>query len=1037
MLTLRLLLTDSEKRYSPVAFIAYFIGQFKHINAQQLISGFLLSMLFFLSPLAQAQKSVDAIFNAQELLWIKQNHQVSVAYDANYPPYSFLNEEQKFEGFSIDVFKLLAKSTGLEFNLYPKSTWDDIYSDAKAHKVDIIATMVSNSERLQWFNFTVPYIFKSQVIITRDEDTSIGTKSDIMNKSVALVKGYQSSKKVLSQYPSVTPIYFDSIRDALHALSIGKVDAAISFFGTSHFLRKKYLLSNLKYAAIFDKNNANESISIRKNAPLLASIISKALIAIPEVQLQKLREKWLPVDYLEAFTEIELTPKELAWIKAHPEIRLGIDPEYAPFEFMQDNQYKGMVSDYIKLLNHRLKLNMQVVPNLSWSQVIKSAQVQNIDVLPAVTITAQRQGYLAFSAPYLNFQRVIVTQSDTPLISGLSQLTGKLVAVQEDTSNHEYLLQNSTIEPVLYDSLQQSILAVSSGTADAYIGNVAAATYWIRKLNLTNLKIAAPVSNQVQRLRFGVRQDWPEFISIIQKGLDSISARQHQSISEKWLSIEYDPGIDPSVFWKAAIGVFFLIAMVIFWNILLNRKVKLRTSQLAYSSNYDKLTNLPNRFLILDRLNQKISETRSTLYKITVVSIDINDFKKINNIYGHHVGDQLLVEYSQRLKSSLKKNQAVGRISSNQFLMIQSNNLDSVDPATLAKQAIACMSKPFAAPINDIEMKASIGITLYPTDGKNAELLLKNANTATQHAKKQANGSYTYYTDRLTQDVSRELLIEKELQHSIERNELEVYFQPKLSPKNKRIVSFEALLRWNSCKLGTVSPVEFIPIAEKSDIINQIGFFVIESSLTALEKWKNKYPVEFSVAVNLSPVQFQSDALLPKIESILKQHSIATSALEFEITEGVLLTECINIDEKLRGLEDLGVSLAMDDFGTGYSSLSYLRKYRFNTLKIDREFITELPHSAADKKLVSAIIAMAHELGMKVVAEGVENEAQNTYLIEQNCDYVQGWLFSKAQNFSAITQLLDQHYPLQTPVANVEEQIFREVANKPQDVPCG
>jgi len=1008
--------------YSAVAFIAYIKGQFKHINLQQLTSKLLLLILFFIAPLTQAQRSVDAIFTAQELLWIKQNKQASIAYDANYPPYSFLNENQKFEGFSIDVFKLLAKSTGLEFNLYPKSTWIDIYNDAKANKVDIVATMVNNPERLQWFNFTAPYIFKSQVIITRDEDTSIGTKSDIMNKSVALVKGYQSSKKVLLEYPSVTPIYFDSIRDALHALSIGKVDAAISFFGTSHFLRKKYLLTNLKYAAIFDKNNANESISVRNNAPVLASIISKALIAIPEAQLQKLREKWLPVDYLEELTEIELSQKELAWIEAHPKIRLGIDPEYAPFEFMEDNQYKGMVSDYIKLLNQRLKLNMQVTPSLSWSDAIKGIQNQDIDVLPAVSITAQRQEYLSFSGPYLNFQRVIVTQSDTPLISGLNNLTEKIVAVQKDTSHHEHLLQNSNIEPVVYDTLQQSLLAVSSGKADAYIGNVAAATYWIRKLNLTNLKIAAPVSNKVQRLRFGVRQDWPELVAIIQKGLDSISARQHQSISEKWLSIEYDPGIDPSVFWKAAVGIFSLIVIVVFWNIQLNRKVKLRTSQLAYSSNYDKLTNLPNRFLILDRLNQKISETRSTLYKIIVVSIDINDFKKINNIYGHHVGDQLLVEYSQRLKNSLKKNQSVGRISSNQFLLIQSNNLDSVDPATLAEQAIACMSKPFAAPINDIEMQASIGITLYPADGKNAELLLKNANAATQHAKKQANGSYVYYTDRLTRDVSRELLIEKELQHSIERSELEVYFQPKLSPKSKRIVSFEALLRWNNGKLGTVSPVEFIPIAEKSDIINQIGFFVIESSLTALEKWQNKYPVEFSVAVNLSPVQFQSDGLLPKIASILKQHSIASSALEFEITEGVLLTQCINIDEKLRGLEELGVSLAMDDFGTGYSSLSYLRKYRFNTLKIDREFITELPHSDADKKLVSAIIAMAHELGMKVVAEGVENEAQNTYLIEQNCDYVQGWLFSKAQKFSTITQLLDQHYPSQAAVTDFEEQ---------------
>lgn len=989
-------------------------------KTMQLCSALLFS-LTMLPFTAQAQQNSPLDFTAQEQLWLQEHKQVSVAYEGYFPPYSFLNDEKQLEGLSIDLFNLLAQKTGLKFNQYPAFKWDEIYAAAKQHKIDIIATMVNKEERQEWFNFTQPYIFKSLVIITRDDDTSIHVKSDIKNKTVALVKDFYYVQTVISDYPSITPVYFDTIHDALNAVSVGDADVALTFFGASHYLRQKYLLSNLKYSAIFDKNNANESIAIGNNQPILSSIISKALASIPEVQLQQLRAKWLPVDYMEELIAIELTDEERLWIKNHPNIRLGVDPEYAPFEYMEQQQYMGMAADYIKLLNQRLKLNMQVTKNLSWNAVIEGVKAKRIDVLPVVSKTPLRTEFLSFTEPYLNFHRVIVTRVDMPFISSVHDLKNLTVAAQVNTSHHEFLIGHLDITPALYDDLQQSLLAVATGSADAYIGNVASATYWIRKLNLTNLKIAAPASINIQKLHFAVRPDWPELVSILQKGLNSISPRQKKLISEKWLSIEYNPIINFRFVWEIAAVFSILIFAFIGWNILLNRKVKLRTSQLIYSANYDKLTQLPNRFLILDRLSQKINETAGTAQKIAVVSIDINDFKMINNVYGHQVGDQILCDFSQRLSKSLRKNQHVGRISGNQFLMIQSHVKDSMDPASMAEQIIACTTAAFSESLNNITISTSLGITLYPSDGNTAELLLKHAEAATQHAKRQAQGYYTFYTERLNHDVLRKLSIEKNLQCAIEHSELEVYFQPKLEPTSKKIVSFEALLRWTNKELGIVSPVEFIPIAEKSDLINDLGLFVINQSLAALESWRQKYKIDFSMAINLSPVQFHDDDLLPNITSILNKYTFQNSAVEFEITEGVLLTDYTDIDEKLRGLEACGVSLAMDDFGTGYSSLSYLRKYRFNTLKIDREFITELPHSEADSKLVSAIIAMAHQLDMKVVAEGVETEQQNTFLIQHNCDLVQGWLFSKALNFNDLSQLLDKTYGAEESVRMLQQ----------------
>jgi len=978
-------------------------------------SAFLLfSLLSVWTTLAHAQRNTDVDFSAKEQRWIVNNPQVTVAFQGYYPPYSFLNDDQKLEGLAIDVFNLLAHKTNLTFNIYPKHKWNQILADAKQKKIDIVATMVEKPERLEWFNFSQAYIFKSQVIVTREEDMSITSKSDIAHKKVALVRGFHYVKEVIEEHPSITPVYFDTIHETLNAVSVGDADAAIAFFGASHFLRQKYLLTHLKYAAIYDNNNSNESIAISNDKPLLTTIIGKALASIPEAQLQKLRAKWLPVDDMEELTEITLTDKEREWIKNHPHIRLGVDPEYAPFEYIEQQQYKGIAADYIKLLNQRLSLNMEVTKNLNWSEAIRGIKSQTIDALPVVSITPLRSKFLAFSKPYLNFHRVIVTRDDIPFVSGLNDLQNLRVSAQPNTSHHEFLIENSNIKPVLYTDLKQSLLAVSAGKADAYIGNVASVTYWIRKLNLTNVKIAAPASTETQKLRFAVRKDWPELVTILDKGLNSISPRQRKIISEKWLSIDYNPSINYHLLWQTVAFFSLLVISIILWNIQLNRKVKLRTIQLAYSSNYDKLTKLPNRFLILDRLDQKINETENTKYQIAVLSIDINNFKMINNVHGHNLGDQILSEFAKRLKNSLRRNQHVGRISGNQFLMIQSHIEDSIDSASLAEQVIACTTSAFSSPLNAVELSTSLGMTLYPSDGNNAELLLKNADTATQYAKKQANGGYTYYSEHLNKGVSRNLSIEKNLRRALARNELEVYFQPKISSTSNNIESFEALLRWNNKELGEVPPTEFIPVAEKSDHINSIGLFVIRESLHALEQWQQKYQVDFSVAINLSPVQFQSEDLLPNIESILKQYAIASSSVEFEITEGVLLTDYSNIEENLRALESMGVSLAMDDFGTGYSSLSYLRKYHFNTLKIDREFITELPHSDADKKLVSAIIAMAHELRMEVVAEGVETPAQHTFLIEQGCDYLQGWLYSKALTFSDINLLLDQQYAVKT-----------------------
>lgn len=955
-----------------------------------------------------ADGSLDLTESEQR--WLDSHPEISLTFDGFNPPYRFENEQGELKGFSVDLIRLIGKQTGIEFelNVKPGVLNDSVYNQSA--QVDVVATGLPETEISSDFSLTKAYIQKPLVVITRADNNTINLREEVAGKALALIRHHPYAQRISQQYPSVKPLYVDSMLEALNAVSLGNADGAISYLGEGHYFRNKYQITNLKYATVYQKQAASERFAIRKDWPELHGIINKALASISDRQLQQLHNKWLPVDYMENLVDIGLTEAEKLWIAQHQQIiRLGVDPEFAPFEYLEDGHYQGMASDYVKLLNQRLGLNMQIIEGIGWKEVIDRTERGEIDVLPAVGVTEERSGYLSFTDSYLSYHRVIVTREDTPFISGLQDLSQLSVAVQANTSHHGYIKEHSDIQPQLYKTLQDSLLAVSGGEVDSFVGNVASATYWIRKLHLSNLKIAAPVSNDVQTLHFAVRKGWPELVTILQKGLDSISPMQRKMISEKWLAVEYSPTMDYSLLWRVVGGFSLLVITVLLWNVMLNRKVQRRTSQLEYSASYDQLTDLPNRFLVQDRLSHLIDDARRAQKKVALISVDINDFKKINEAFGHKTGDTILSEFANRLKNILSEGQTAGRLGGNQFLVVQGNLTDVEDSVALAERIISCTRDKFNSLDQPVSLTVGLGISLYPNDGDTAELLLKYADTATHYAKEQSQG-YAFYTDNLIRNVSRRLELERYMFEALANNEFEVYFQPKVESGSRRIVSFEALLRWHNKEMGMVSPAEFIPIAEKNGSIEEIGLFVMEQSLAALEYWQHRYQTSFSIAVNLSPIQFRSEDLIPTIESLILNYGLRSKNIEFEITEGLLLSDYPMIEEQLRRLESLGVTLAMDDFGTGYSSLSYLRKYKFDTLKIDREFISDLPTVEADRKLVAATIAMAHELGMKVVAEGVETEEQCNILVENNCDILQGWLFSKAMTLKDTTAMLDGQY---------------------------
>ena len=949
----------------------------------------------------------NLILTQAEQAWLSERTVVQVGYDAHFPPYSFLNDNNELEGLAVDVFELLGRKLGIQFQVNPSQSWAELYSAAENRQVDLVATMVERPERRELFHFTKPYITKSLVIIARGEDQSIFEPKDLVNKRVAMVKGYQYVQPILEAYPSMVPVFVDTMLEGLTAVSTGKADATITFLGAGHFYRTKYLFTNLKYAAVYDKSNSPESIALRRDWPMFASILNKALLSISEAEMHQMRSKWLPKDYQDLLVDIQLTEEEKRWIEAHPEIRLGVDPEFAPFEYIEDERYLGMASDYVKLLNQRLRLNLTIVQGLTWDGAVEKAKSKEVDALPAVGITQERKEFLIYSKPYLNFQRVIITRADKPFIVGLSDLANERVAVQKNSSHHGYLLENSAITPFEFDTLQDTLLAVSGGKADALVGNVASATYWIRQLNLTNLKVAAPVSNEVQSLHFAIRDDWPELVGIINKGLDTIGVEKQREISEKWLNVEYQPQVDYQLIWKLIAGFTLVLLLILLWNFTLNRRVKERTEQLVQHAYYDQLTQFPNRFLIQDRLNQLINDAKLQGERLAVLSIDLDDFKKVNDVFGHPIGDRILKTIAKRIKNAVSEPHIVGRLGGDQFIVVMSHLVEASQAASFATLLHQCIREVISVERNELNLSATVGIALYPEDGGSAEALLKNADSATHHAKSLGHGYYAFYTEKLQQRVERKLKLEEQMRGALQRNEFYVLYQPKIDARTQQVVSFEALARWNNEELGEVSPAEFIPIAENNGLIEPIGMFVLHAGLRSVSAWNKHYSTNLGIAVNFSPRQFRSEKIFEQILRALNEHDVVSQNLEIEITEGVLMRGDALTDTLLKKVERLGVRLAMDDFGTGYSSMSYLRQYNFDVLKIDREFVQEIALKEADRKLVAAAIAMAHNLDMEVVAEGVETEQQSRILTELGCDILQGWLYGKAIPFEQVINMLN------------------------------
>lgn len=1079
--------------------------------------------------------------NPDEIRYLQQIGELSIPLVRGQPPLTF-TENGAPRGYLNELLEGISTKLDLEYHRFEASYTDSIQA-LRNNRADLLNDYSSYGDRPEYLLESDPVLISPFVAIGRADSEMIRSMEDLRQARLVLVSGFQQTRTVMERYPELNVVLVDSIDLAYRSLRSRDADYYIDNATHAGYYLRHHMITDLGIAGELPADEIGRlklHFAVSTRHPLLHSAIQKTLNQMMESkELDRLKDKWLYRSGSE--NTLHLTAEERNWLETNPEIRVALDPDWAPVEYRgETGEYSGISLDYLAKLEQRLGVDFRIMEGLSWQQGVDALKSRQADMFASVARTPQREEYLRFTHPYLEMPIRIFSRDDVSYIGDLENISNMRVAVVagyaiQDWLNNDY----PRLDLITVATPIEGLERVASGDIDAFIGNVVTATYYMGKHRIDNVRVAGdtPYSNSQA---MAVRHDWPVLAGILHKALESISAEEHKSIYNRWMSIRFEHTPDyRMLWWLAAIATLVLTASF-YWNRILDRTVKARTAELRenearirdilatrnhilegtnagtwdwtissrrlvvnerwaniigyrlkelepvgidtwlesvhdadrgeiqaaleahfsgdsdyfdvefrqrhkdghwvwinargkvverddegkpvrmsgthlditarkqaeetilYQAHYDGLTGLPNRFLTLDRLSQLLLDARRRAENVGILFIDLDDFKKINDTLGHDTGDRILVDAAQRLRSAMRGVDTIGRLGGDEFIVLAGNLHSEDDIVQVADQLLECFRTPFRLDGRELMLTASIGISIYPDDGDTAVKLLQNADSAMYHSKAHGRNTYAFFTEAMNESLSRRVSLEERMNGALERGEFHLQFQPKIELATQRIIGAEALLRWTSPELGDVSPAEFIPIAEQTGLIVPIGEFVITEALRTVAQHRTQLDPDFSIAVNLSPRQFRDPGLTDFFTRTIETTGVAWKQLEIEITEGVLMTGLSYIDAALSTLGEKGVALAMDDFGTGYSSLSYLRQFPFTVLKIDRSFIKEITHNNNDLELVRATIAMAHSLGLKVVAEGVETEDQLAILKEQDCDYAQGYLLGRPVSAEAL-----------------------------------
>jgi diguanylate cyclase (GGDEF)-like protein len=719
---------------------------------------------------------------------------------------------------------------------------------------------------------------------------------------------------------------------------------------------------------------------------------------------------------------LELTTHERAWLKTHPVITVGVHHGWMPIEFLSEgNEFRGITVDYLKRFERLLGVRFER------SEYSENPATETADMLSGIASVKSLSGsrYVPLAAPVISVPYTIYIHKKNDSIRTFADLQHKRVAVFKSGPLAGLLARDQPgIELFQVDIAEEAFAALETGKVDAYIGNPLVVDYVSNVQGIRYLAKAGTTPYKAS-VSMAVRNDWPELGSILQKTLQHLEP-ERTDILNGW---HLQTGGKSSLLPFLLAGLLLLATVIMLRGYRLKREVA-RQAQASQNliwkqANYDFLTGLPNRPMFHKQLAEEIHKSLQHQQPLVLMFLDLDNFKQINDQLGHSIGDKLLVETGARIAAVARDCTLLARLGGDEFTIVLSNVQNQQQVEWLCERILRQVSLPFSIENHVVYVTTSIGIASFPEHSRDVETLMKYADQAMYEAKRLGRNRYQFFSPLMQELAAHKLQVRNDFRHALNRHELVMYYQPIVELTTGEINKAEALVRWQHPSRGLVPPCEFIAVAEESGMINRMGDWVFRQSsrdtVTLVQQALAQRPPSseaglrdvplFQVSINVSPVQFQTSQELQTWQAYLDQIGLPASCLAIEITEGLLLEASDQVKATLSQFRDAGIATSIDDFGTGYSSLAYLKKFHIDFVKIDRSFVQNLGAGNEDMVLCEVIVDMAHRLGMKVIAEGVETEAQLALLTQAGCDFAQGYLFSPALPFEQFVRFVQDWQP--------------------------
>ena len=681
-------------------------------------------------------------------------------------------------------------------------------------------------------------------------------------------------------------------------------------------------------------------------------------------------------------------------------LRVVGDNNYPPYLFVgSDGKPQGYLVDEWKLWEKKTgtKVEITLTDFATAQQRILDGKA---DVIDPIFATPARAASYDFSAPYATVRVGIYTDHSITGIADAADLHGFTVGVERGDACVEKLRKAGVTSLREYTGYSQIIAAAQARDIRIFCLDELPADYYLYRLHAQQQFVKA-FDFYSADLHRGVRKGDAATLALVEGGMALITNGERAQLRDKWMGKPLDLRSyeTPFMILSGALATTGLVLLI--WIYTLRRGVRRRTRELEFLTHFDAITSLPNRQLLLDRIDHAIAQKDTSL---AVLMVDLDNFKRINDSFGHPQGDKLLQEIAERLKTLSGPVRTVARLSGDDFVIVV--RAGDVQQVTLvAEEARCAIAQACQLEGKDFFISASVGISMFPADGTDGVTLLKNADAAMFRAKQSGRNGIAFYSAALSAQASTFITLGASIRKAIEQNEFELLYQPQYSLATGQIHCVEALVRWRQDD-RLIPPSDFIAYAEEHGLIEALGKWVLRTACLDLSSWLADGVPAIRMAVNLSPRQLACTDLLKTVNAALEDACLPPHLLELEITEGALVQSDQTTLGVLKGLRALGIDIAIDDFGTGYSSLAYLRNFPVSVIKVDKSFLAGVPEEQNAMQLITAIIAMSHAMKMRVVAEGVEREEQAAFLRKTGCDLAQGWLFARPMRSGELRGIL-------------------------------